>query len=158
MAKRLGNLTVGAMALATALVSGCTTDEVGAAIGGLAGGVLGSQFGSGSGQIFATAIGAAVGAYFGAEIARALTEEDKKQMSTAAGDVLSDPSEGATREWSNPESGNSGVITADLVYADDRTGEACRTFSQTVTLADGTTETANGRACQKDDGSWVLEA
>jgi surface antigen len=152
------NVSVGLAAAIGLAVAGCSSTQVGSTIGGIAGSVAGSQFGSGTGRTLSTLVGGAVGAYFGAEIARALTEDDREAMSMATQDALNADEADASRAWSNPESGNSGAVVAHEPVVQSEGGARCRDFSQSVTLADGTSETATGRACQRADGSWELMA
>ncbi|MCW5773489.1 MAG: hypothetical protein KIT16_17740 [Rhodospirillaceae bacterium] len=62
---------------------------------------------------------------------------------------------GATWKWHNPKTGNHGTVkpTSKLTR---HAGETCRTFEEKVTLKDGRSETIQGRACRRRDGSWNI--
>jgi surface antigen len=135
----------------------------GALVGGAAGGLLGSQVASGDTQIATALAGTVIGAYLGYEIARRLTAEDKTQLATATEDALRTPEPGEPVEWENPESGNSGTVTAGDVYvrpaaATTESPRPCRDVEQTIVLADGTSERVSATACQTEDGAWELAA
>lgn len=151
-----------AILIATTGLAGCSSNpdgskKVGTGLGAIAGGILGSQFGSGVGNVAATLAGAAAGAFIGREIAKALTKEDKEKMNEATTQALNSEDEIATTAWSNEDSGNSGSVVANQAYASgESSGGMCRDFTQTITLADGTSEDATTTACQQADGSWEM--
>lgn len=151
-----------AVLMAATGLAGCASNpdgskKAGAGLGAIAGGILGSQFGSGVGKVAATLAGAAAGAFIGREIAKALTKEDKEKMNEATAQALNSEDQTATTAWSNPDSGNSGTVVANQAYAaEDNSSSTCRDFTQTITLADGTTEDATTTACQQADGSWTM--
>ncbi|MEE2689885.1 MAG: RT0821/Lpp0805 family surface protein [Pseudomonadota bacterium] len=123
---------------------------VGAGVGALAG----SQIGSGKGQLAAVAIGALLGAFAGKEIGKSLDKADRAALAGAAEKARTAPLK-ETISWSNPDSGNSGSVTAVREGKETTTGNYCREFRQTVTI-NGRTEEAYGRACRQPDGSWKI--
>ena len=149
-------LAAASIVVVAAGLGGCSSEQVGATVGGIVGSVAGAEIGSETGRAIATGIGGAMGAYFGAEIVRALTEEDVERMSAATAEALIAPEERARRAWSNEETGNGGEVTTEAPELAPGDGRRCRNFTQAVTLADGTSESATGRACQEADGSWSL--
>ena len=139
-----------------AVTTSCATEQLGAVLGRVAG----SQIGSGeASNVFGT-LGAVAGSYFGAEVARALTDDDKSKIDEATVASLNAAEETVETDWSNDESGNSGSVSVQAVEVAESDGDQklCREFKQSVTLADGTKDEAIGRACQQADGSWTLEA
>ncbi len=123
-------------------------------LGGAAlGGFLGSQIGSGTGNLAFTGLGVLVGGFAGNQIAKALTCEDKQQMNQANQQAQAAPV-GEQINWNNPDSGNSGTVTA-VRDGTASNGQYCREFEQTVTV-DGKTEQGQGVACRQADGSWEV--
>lgn len=86
-----------------------------------------------------------------------LTPGDREMNRKCINKTLSEAPKGATWNWKNPKTGNSGTITPTSPLQ-RQAGQTCRTFNETVTLKDGRTETINGRACKKADGSWEVMA
>ncbi len=125
----------------------------GTVIGAGAGALIGNQFGKGSGKVAATVIGAVVGAYLGNRIGRRLDRADRAYAEQNADRAMDQPT-GTTSSWSNENSGNSGSVTPTSAPYKDQQQRVCRDFSETVTLADGKSETITGKRCQKPDGSW----
>jgi surface antigen len=123
---------------------------VGAGLGAL----LGSQVGSGKGQLAAVAIGALAGAFAGSEVGKSLDRADQVAMQQTSQGALETHRTGQTANWQNPDSGHSGTVTPTRTYQ-TASGENCREFQQTVTIA-GKTETAYGRACRQPDGTWKI--
>jgi surface antigen len=163
---------LGAMLVALVLLAGCQQGSnglggneqlLGALLGGAAGGALGSQVATGDTRIATTLVGTLVGGYLGYEIASRLTREDQTQLGAATEEALDAPEAGEPVEWRNPESGNSGTVTAGDVYvrpagATRTSTLPCRDVEQTVVLADGTSETVTTTACQSESGTWELAA
>ncbi|MBL4614876.1 MAG: glycine zipper 2TM domain-containing protein [Magnetovibrio sp.] len=140
-------------------VSACSwndnrTETMGAVVGGLVGGIIGSKMGKGTGRNVAIVIGATLGAMWGRDIAKEMTSTDKHFSKRTTEDTLEYGKPGQTVSWSNPDSGNSGSITPDQVYANDK-GENCRQFETTVSV-EGEDRTATGTACKSSDGQWQV--
>lgn len=123
---------------------------IGAGLGALAG----SQIGSGRGQLAAVAIGTLAGALLGSEVGKSLDLADKAAMERSTQRALETAPSGQTVVWRNPDSGNSGTITP-APAAQRASGEFCREFQQTITVA-GRSEQAYGTACRQLDGSWKI--
>jgi hypothetical protein len=85
------------------------------------------------------------------------TPGDREMNRKCFNKTMSEAPNGKTWDWKNPKSGNSGTVTPTSPLKREA-GQACRTFNETVTLKDGRTETINGRACKKADGSWEVTA
>jgi surface antigen len=126
----------------------------GTVVGAGAGALVGSQFGRGGGRVAATIIGAAVGAYIGNRLGRHLDRADRAYAEQNADRAMESSETGTTSSWRNENSGNQGSVTPTSAPYRDPNRRLCRNFSETITLADGTSETVNGRRCQKPDGSW----
>ncbi|MCK5283951.1 MAG: glycine zipper 2TM domain-containing protein [Alphaproteobacteria bacterium] len=148
------------MILAVFSLSACETlqgrgnkELVGGGTGALLGGLLGSQVGGGSGSKWATGVGVLLGALVGSEVGRSLDKADMvyagqanvQAHSSAIGEPIS---------WNNPESGNSGTVTA-IRDGYSSSGRYCREYSQEI-IVGGNKQEAYGTACQQPDGSWEI--
>ena len=129
-------------------------ETFGTIIGGAAGAVAGAQFGSGKGQLAATAAGALVGALVGREVGKSLDRADQLAMQDTAQRTLEEQPTGATSQWHNPDSGNSGTITPTRTFQ-KTDGQYCREYQQTITVG-GELEEAYGTACRQPDGTWQI--
>jgi len=147
-------------ALASGLIlSGCAADgradkeAMGTLLGGAAGAWAGSSIGKGSGKAVAIGVGTMLGAVVGNSIGKSMNELDRMKMREAEQRAYSAPI-GEAIVWNNPNSGNSGTVTA---VRDGRStaGSYCREFQTEVTVG-GRKENAHGVACQQPDGSWRI--
>lgn len=134
----------------TDLTSGQT---LGTVLGGVAGGLVGSQIGDGSGQVIATVAGTLIGGLIGNQIGRYLDERDQQLNQQAA---LQSFESGEQNSWSNPETGNSGVVTTVQPAVAQSGGVVCSIQESEVVLADGTTETTQYRLCNRN-GQYYTE-
>lgn len=148
------------MALSLAIgLTACDSSQYGQkqTVGGLTGaalgGLLGAQFGSGRGQLATTAVGVLLGALAGTEVGRTMDQVDRMKADQAAHQAHQAPL-GQTVAWNNPDSGNSGTVTA-LRDGTSSQGQYCREYRQTITVA-GRTEQGYGVACRQPDGTWRL--
>ena len=108
-------------------------ESLGQLAGAIGGGIIGSNVGGGKGQLIATGVGALAGAWLGGELGRSLDKADQQFMSNAVNQAQSAPI-GEPIQWSNPESGNSGVVTP---VRDGFAGNNyCREYEQTI-IVDG---------------------
>lgn len=130
------------------------SEKLGAVVGGVAGAILGSKVGGGVGRNASIVIGGALGAMLGQDIAKGMTDLDKIYTERTTQDTLEYGKPGETVEWSNPDSGNSGSVTVDEVYAAED-GKDCREFETTVDV-EGEERTATGTACRMSDGEWRI--
>lgn len=161
MTQFIRNPTAAALVAALAL-AGCQGADLennpkqtlGTVIGAGLGALAGSQFGGGKGQMAAVALGALAGAWAGSELGKSLDAADRGYMNRNAQDSLEYNRAGATSSWKNPDSGNSGQFRPTKTYKTSR-GEHCRDYEQTI-YVDGREETALGRACRRDDGTWEI--
>lgn len=126
---------------------------IGAGTGALLGGVLGSKVGKGDGQLWATGAGALLGLAVGNSIGQSLDRADIAYANRAEEQAYTAPV-GRTIKWNNPETGRYGSVTP---VRDGRAsdGRYCREFKTSIFI-DGEAQTANGRACQNNDGSWQV--
>ncbi|MCR9257196.1 MAG: RT0821/Lpp0805 family surface protein [Alphaproteobacteria bacterium] len=129
-------------------------ENVGGLLGAAAGGLAGSKIGTGSGQLAAVAIGALLGGLAGQSIGRQMDENDRFKAQQAMSSATQAPI-GQTITWRNPDTENSGTVTA-VREGDDSQGRYCREFQQTVTIG-GRTEEAYGVACRQPDGTWEIQ-
>lgn len=128
-------------------------EQMGSLGGAVLGGIAGSQVGSGSGRLWAVGAGTLLGAFIGSEVGKSLDKADLVYAERAAEQAHQAPI-GETIAWNNPESGNSGDVTAVKDgYAES--GRYCREYKQTIYI-DGQAETAYGTACQDADGKWQV--
>ena len=128
-------------------------EQIGAVTGALLGGVLGSNIGGGKGQLVATGIGVLVGTLVGSELGRSLDKADMV-FATQANTQAHNAPLGEAISWNNPETGNSGQVTA-VRDGNDATGKYCREYQQTIYVG-GQQETGVGIACEQPDGSWKI--
>ena len=128
------------------------TEALGGAMGGVLGGIAGSKTGKGTGQKLAVVLGATLGAMWGQDVAKGLSDTDKIYSARTTQDTLEYGKPGETATWSNPDSGRSGTVTADEIYANEN-GENCRQFETTVQV-DGESRAAAGTACKAKNGEW----
>lgn len=130
------------------------SETLGTVIGGIAGAVVGSKLGKGTGRGITTVLGATLGAMWGQDIAKGLSDTDKIFSERTTQDALEYGKPGEQATWSNPDSGNSGTVSADEMYTNDD-GEGCRQFETTVNVEDDT-RTVTGTACRNADGEWQV--
>lgn len=121
-------------AILSTSLAGCQTgsmggkEGVGTVGGAVAGGLIGSRFGGGSGKLVAVGIGTLLGAFAGREIGSSLDRADQAYANQAATRAYAAPI-GQRITWSNPQSGNQGVIVPVRDgYADS--GAYCREFQR----------------------------
>jgi len=150
-----------APAVILALVSGCADNARdnfinadGFAVGAAAGGYVGSHIGVGTANLVNIGIGAAVGGMGGVYLASKIAQTDIPFYKDAANLSLGHAPTGKVHRWTNPESGNSGVIrSTSTAYSSN--GMVCRPYRSTVTLKDKITST-DGTACQMANGRWQI--
>ncbi|MBM10033.1 MAG: hypothetical protein CMF69_10760 [Magnetovibrio sp.] len=142
-------------------VGGCVTDmqnkpkeTFGKIFGAGLGALTGSQIGSGKGQMAAVAVGALAGAWMGGEIGKSLDAADKLLMDRTTQQSLEYSRTGTRSSWRNPDSGNAGSVTPAKPFK-KASGQVCREFEQTI-YVDGKQETATGKACRNNDGTWKI--
>lgn len=153
-----------AIGMSAALVlPACTTNKEtagtagGAVIGALAGAAL-ARKGDTSGRLAGAAIGGLVGGFIGNRIGAALDRKDREMAHLNAHRAMRHGRTGHSRAWRNPRTGNGGIVTpTSPPYRAKRgpaKGRVCRNFTETVTLADGRSETVSGRRCRTHSGAW----
>lgn len=133
---------------------GVSKQDIGTVLGGVGGAVAGAQFGKGNGQLVGVAAGTLLGAALGNSIGQSLDRADLAYYSRSQQTALETAQPGASLPWSNPESGNSGTVTAGNYYKTSA-GNYCREFNQTVKIG-GKNEQAFGKACRQPDGTWKI--
>jgi surface antigen len=127
----------------------CNREAIGAAIGGAVGGIIGSKVGEGGARTVATIIGTVLGAVMGAKLGEILDEADR----ACIGHALELVRDETRVSWVNPEAGVSYLLKPLGGYRSH--GMPCREFSMRVTRA-GRSETRQGRACRKAEGTWEM--
>jgi surface antigen len=133
---------------------GLTKSDVGTGLGALGGAVVGSSFGKGNGRVIGGVIGALGGAYLGNQLGASLDRADMVYYNQTQQKALETAQPGQALPWSNPQTGNSGTFTP-AGYYQNTSGQYCREFNQTVTVA-GKAQNAYGTACRQPDGSWQI--
>jgi surface antigen len=128
--------------------------QVGTLAGALAGGFAGSNLGKGSGKTLGIAAGALLGGLVGGSIGQSLDNADQQALTNTAQSAFETGKTGAPARWSNPDSGNSGVITPTRTFQTAQ-GQYCREFSQNINVG-GQRQEAFGTACRQNDGSWKI--
>ncbi len=145
------------------LVSACDSQNpngtlnktnTGTVLGGVGGALLGSQFGKGTGKLVGVGVGTLLGAALGNQVGASLDRADMQYYNQTSQQALETAQPGQALPWSNPQSGNSGVVTP-LNYYQTAQGQYCREYNQTVTVG-GKKQSAYGKACRQPDGSWKI--
>jgi surface antigen len=93
----------------------------------------------------------------GAELRAAFTDSDRVLYQDCINKTMRAPV-GRVWRWRNPQSGNGGSMAPTSAPQVASNGQTCRSFNETITLNNGRTETLNGQACQRADGSWSIVA
>ncbi len=144
-----------ALAAPTAASAQSRNKELFGTLGGAAlGGFLGSQIGSGKGRLAATGAGVLIGGLLGNQIGRSLDSADRTAVNRSQYQALEYTPSNQPVAWQNPDTGNRGVTTPRTTYQTS-TGQYCREFIQTITVANQTQQ-AYGTACRQPDGSWKI--
>lgn len=147
---RLSLLTAVAIGI---VLSGCGTthEQQGEIIGGVIGGVVGSQVGDGTGQVVAIIVGTMAGSMIGRHIGETMDQSDR--MYTAQ--TLNNNRTGETRQWINPDNGNSYAVTPTRTF--EASSGPCRDFRLKTVAAGRSAQDVYGTACLQGDGSWLLQ-
>lgn len=150
---------IAACLVALVATSACVQEDVplqlvGAAAGAAVGGVIGAEFGGGLGKMAYITGGVLTGGVVGHEVGRVLSESDMAFYRSTAQKALSSESRGVTADWSNPDTGHSGIIRPATSFK-TMNGQTCRHFRSTVAFSDAI-ETGDGTACHQPDGSWQI--
>jgi len=130
-------------------------EMLGIALGGVVGGFAGAQIGGGLWNTAWTAVGAAGGAAGGYVAGRKLEESDMVFYRKLTNTELASAEDGAVLNWTNPETGNSGIIRPVHTYniAD---GRVCKGYRSTVAFSSDAIQSGAGTACLTTDGSWQI--
>ncbi len=104
---------------------------------------------------YAAAAGRPAVTYPNSQLASALDPSDAELLRYCERETMKAPT-GKAWAWRNPKTGNSGTMTATTPLTRVAGGPQCRSFSETITLKDGRSETIRGRRCQHADGSWEI--
>ncbi len=140
-------------------LSGCgqrlsNAELIGVAAGGIAGGFVGAQIGHGVWNLTWMAIGAGGGAVAGYELGRKLEESDWVFYNNITSHDLASSTNGEMFNWTNPETGNSGVIRPVSTYKMVN-GMICKGYRSTVAFSDEV-QSGTGTACQNRGGEWQM--
>lgn len=152
--------SIAAVSVVAVSLSACANSSMGqkqsfgGVLGAVGGAVAGAQFGKGKGQLVGVAAGTLLGALIGSEVGRSLDQADQLVMAKTTQSALERSPSNQKNRWSNPDSGNAGVITPKPAYT-DRSGKYCREFQQTISVG-GREQSAYGTACRQPDGSWKI--
>ncbi len=156
------NKVIAALVAAGLTVTGCASNTpvdkevAGAGIGTLAGALLAYGLSRGhSDKEVAMVVGAFLGGVAGSQIGARLSEADKVLAGRNLNESLEYDRIGSSREWVNPDSGNSGYSTPTRTF-DAQDGSPCREFTTVVSVG-GKEEQAYGTACRQADGSWKIQ-
>lgn len=139
-----------AVTLAACSSKGPTTGQVYGTAGGA---VLGAGIGRVVGEytMRATLVGAAAGAVVGLA---AGTYADPPAQEKHAAATIKAAEDGQQVSWAT-DKGNSGAVTPTGAQYSDRSGRACRTLKQEVTMR-GEAASRDVTACKDADGTWVV--
>lgn len=133
---------------------GINKQDVGTLAGAGLGAWAGSNIGKGSGNIVGIAAGTLLGAALGNQVGASLDRADMAHYNQTSQRALETGQSGQSFPWTNPQSGNSGVVTPSNYYQNN-SGQYCREYSQKVTVG-GRTQEAYGTACRQSDGTWQI--
>ncbi len=154
--------TIVALVVTGLAATGCATNQpvdkevAGAGIGTLTGALLAYGLSRGhSDKEVAMVLGAFLGGVAGSQIGARLSEADKVLAGRNLNESLEYDRIGASREWVNPDSGNSGYSTPTRTFSTGD-GSPCREFTTVVNVG-GKQEEAYGTACRQADGSWKIQ-
>jgi surface antigen len=152
---------IAAAGLAASLALGaCQTleerpkESVGTLAGAAMGGLVGANIGGGSGRAVATGAGVLIGGVLGNQIGRSLDRADRLQIQATTERALETARTGEPVPWRNPETGNSGTVTATRTV-ENADGTACREYRQTIDVG-GSVQEGQGLACRQPDGAWRI--
>jgi surface antigen len=82
-----------------------------------------------------------------------LAESDVTLASRLVQTTLENTPDGATRRWSNQQTGNGGAVTPLRTYVSER-GHFCRDYREELAIA-GNTGRFYHTACREDAARWV---
>jgi len=148
-----------AVAVAAVIGTGCanaTKQEQGALAGAVlgAGGAYGLADNSSNKELWIVA-GTLLGALAGQDIGQQLDERDQLLVGQSFQNSMESSPDNQGVQWSNPNSGNAGVITpTQTVIASS--GQPCREFTQVIMIG-GEQQQGYGSACRQADGSWKVQ-
>ncbi len=125
---------------------------LGAAVGGALGGYAGSYVGGGIVQSLAIAGGALAGSVSGYSIGERLYPSDVAAYDATARTAISEARDGEIRGWSNPDTGNSGIVRTVRTFT-AQNGATCRDYRSTFSFPDGALS-ADGTACRQANVDW----
>jgi surface antigen len=124
---------------------------IGGVGGAAAGGLLASAFNANNAGVLG---GAILGGLIGGAIGNRMDEADRREANRTTYRALESAPSGTTASWENPDTSNSGTVIPMRTYQ-AQSGEYCREFEQTITVA-GETRQAYGTACRRPDGNWQV--
>ncbi len=126
---------------------------IGAAAGAAFGGYAGSYIGGGIVQTMAIAGGALIGGVSGYSIGERLYPSDVAAYDATTKTALAKARDGEIRGWSNPDTGNSGIVRPVRTFT-AQNGATCRDYRSTFSFKDGAVS-ADGTACKQATGDWL---
>jgi surface antigen len=145
--------------VAVLALSGCNqrlsnAEMIGMAAGGIVGGFAGAQIGHGVWNMTMAGVGAAGGVATGYVLGRKLEASDMVFYNKITSKQLASASQGQILNWSNPETGNSGVIRPVSEYKMSN-GRLCKGYRSTVAFSDEV-QFGSGTSCQISRGTWQM--
>ena len=148
-----------AAALCALSLAACETmsqrEAAGTVVGGALGALVGSQVGHHDDRVLMAGLGAAVGAYLGHEIGRKLDAREEAEHERAAQRALWESRSERAYGWGVPKGAHGQVRPTSPAYT-DQFGRSCRSFTESVTFADGRTQMVDGVACLNRSGQWEV--
>jgi len=130
-------------------------EMLGMALGGVVGGFAGAQIGHGMWNMAWMAAGAAGGVAGGYVVGRKLEESDMVFYRKITNSELASAETGTVLDWTNPETGNSGIIRPVHTYT-IAGGRICKGYRSTVAFSSDAVQSGTGTACLTTDGSWQI--
>lgn len=133
---------------------GVNKQDIGTLAGAGLGAWAGSNIGKGKGNIVGIAAGTLLGAALGNQVGASLDRADMSYYNQTSQSALETGQPGQSFPWSNPQSGNSGVVIPSNYYQTPQ-GQYCREYTQRIQVG-GKTQEGYGTACRQPDGTWQV--
>jgi surface antigen len=140
----IGAVMIGALALA-----GCHSGGNGAAEGQSGGPGVAAQK-----EPAGPPVGLILGGLANSEPAESLNDADKAFMTQQTNQTLESAPTNQASSWRNPDGGAQATVTPTRTYQ-QANGTYCRDYSQSIVLG-SRSQTANGTACRRSDGTWQV--
>ena len=99
-------------------------------------------------------VGLILGRLASSEPAESLDDADQAFMTQRTNQTLESAPTNQASSWRNPDGGSQATVTPTRTYQ-QANGTYCRDYSQSIVLG-SRSQTANGTACRRSDGTWQV--